>query len=163
MYVDSGGENSFQCRYRSLSEIRCSTTLPCLHSRSPSASEVITAYTVPHTHTQRLIERRQSMRYTLPRVPTSIDFLTAVARGHRPWMIIIMQLLGIVASLCGSRSLSQHAASTDSLTLGPGPAMAAGFPQRNSPLCPTPPELAIRILADTDEVLEVVVMAHVVY
>jgi hypothetical protein len=78
-------------------------------------------------------------------------------------MVIIMQLLSIIASLCGSRSLSQHAASTDSLTFGPGPAMAAGFPPRNSPLCPTPPELAIRILAEIDEVLEVVVMAHVVY
>jgi hypothetical protein len=54
------------------------------NSRSPSASEVSTAYTVSHTHTQRLIERRQSVRYILPRVPTSIDFLTAVARGHRP-------------------------------------------------------------------------------
>jgi hypothetical protein len=41
--------------------------------------------------------------------------------------------------------------------------MAAGFPPRSSPLCPAPPELAIRTLADIDEVLEVVIVAHVVY
>lgn len=103
------------------------------------------------------------MRYASPCVPTSIDFLTAVARGHRRWMEIIMHLLCISASLCGSRSLSDHATSTNSLTLGPGPAMAAGSPPRKSPLCPPPPELAICVLADIDEVLEVVVMAHVIY
>jgi hypothetical protein len=62
-----------------------------------------------------------------------------------------------------SVSLSQHATSTNPLTLAPGPAMATGPPPRNSPLCPTPPEFSICIQADIDEVLKVMVVAHVIY
>ena len=103
------------------------------------------------------------MRYASPRMPTSIDFRTAVARGHCRWTEIIMHLLSISASLWRSRPLSQHTTSTNSFTLGPSPAMAAGSPPRNPPLCPTPPEFSICIQTDIDKVLEVVVVAHVVY
>ena len=132
-------------------------------THSPPASEIIAAYTVPHTHTQRLIERRQSMRYALPRVPTHIDFFTAVARGHRRRMKIIVHLLGISSPLCRSRPLSQHTSSTNSLTLKPGPAMTTGFlPPRQSPLRPPPPEFPIGVQTDIDKVLEIVIVAHVV-
>ena len=134
-------------------------------SSSPSTSELIAAYAAPHTHSQRLTEWRQSVRPALPRVPTSTDSLTTAARGQSRWMEIIVHHTSISASDSGGRSLFQHTTSTDSLTLGPGPAMAAGiaFPLRNSLSCPPPPELPICIQADIDKVLEVVLVAHVVY
>ena len=134
-------------------------------SPSPSTSELIAAYAAPHTHSQRLAERRQSVRPALPRVSTSMYFLTAAARGHHRWMEIIVHHASISAYDGRSRSLPQHTTSTDSLTLGLSPAMAAGiaFPLRNSLSCPPPPEFPICVQADIDKVLEVVVVAHVIY
>ena len=134
-------------------------------SPSPSTSELIAAYAAPHTHSQRLAERRQSVRPALPRVSTSMYFLTAAARGQHRWMEIIVHHARISASDGRSRSLSQHTTSSDSLSLGPGPAMAAGiaFPLRNSLSCPPPPEFPICVQADIGEILEVVVVAHVIY
>lgn len=134
-------------------------------SSSPSTSELIAAYAAPHTHSQRLTEWRQWVRPALPRVPTSTNYLTATARGHRRWMEIIVHHASISASDAWTRSLSQHTTSTNSLTLGSGPAMAAGvaFPLRYSLSCPPPPEFPVCVQADVDEVLEVVVVAHIVY